>query len=344
MTELTILCPDDSHLHLRDGEVLVHTVAHAAEQFGRVLVMPNLKPPVRNTSDAEAYKQRILVALPKGKSLELLMSLYLTDSTTPQDIIEAKASGIVFACKLYPAGATTNSDSGVTSIDKIADVLGAMQDVGLPLLVHGEVTHPDTDVFDKEAQFIEDILKPLALAFPRLKIIMEHITTAEAVAFVSEAPANVAATITAHHLLYNRSDIFRNGINPHMYCLPILKGEPHRQALLSAATSGNPKFFLGTDSAPHAVATKENGCGCAGIYTCHAAIQLYAEAFESKGALDKLEAFSSRYGAEFYGLPVPTSRIILKKEPWTVPTSYAFGAAEVRPLRAGQSMQWKLSP
>ena len=269
------------------------------------------------------------------------MTLYLTDITSSEDIIRAKQSNIVYGCKLYPAGATTNSEFGVSKMENIKDVLHTMSEVGLPLLIHGEVTDANVDVFDKEKEFIETILKPLIIEFPTLKIVMEHITTAEAVRFVAECGDNVAATITAHHLLYNRNDIFKGGISPHMYCLPILKREKHRQALLLAATSGNRKFFLGTDSAPHAINTKESYCGCAGIFTGHAPLELYAEAFDSAGALDKLEGFASIFGAEFYGLPVTTTKMRLIRESWLCPESYTFGSSEVKPLRAGQSLRWK---
>lgn len=276
-----------------------------------------------------------------NNDFKILMTLYITDNTTKEDIIKAKESNIVYGCKLYPAGATTNSELGVTKIDNIKEVLQVMSDVNLPLLVHGEVTDINVDIFDKEKEFIETILKPLIIEFPSLKIVMEHITTAEAVQFVAECGDNVAATITAHHLLYNRNDIFKGGISPHMYCLPILKREKHRQALLLAATSGNRKFFLGTDSAPHAIHTKETTCGCAGIFTGHAPLELYAEAFDSAGALDKLEAFSSIFGAEFYGLPVSTRKIRLIRESWLCPESFSFGSSVVKPLRAGERIQWK---
>lgn len=276
-----------------------------------------------------------------NNDFKILMTLYITDNTTREDIIKAKESNIVYGCKLYPAGATTNSELGVTKIDNIKEVLQVMSDVNLPLLVHGEVTDINVDIFDKEKEFIETILKPLIIEFPSLKIVMEHITTAEAVQFVAECGDNVAATITAHHLLYNRNDIFKGGISPHMYCLPILKREKHRQALLLAATSGNRKFFLGTDSAPHAIHTKETTCGCAGIFTGHAPLELYAEAFDSAGALDKLEAFSSIFGAEFYGLPVSTRKIRLIRESWLCPESFSFGSSVVKPLRAGERIQWK---
>ena len=300
MQTLKITRPDDWHIHLRDGEVLSHTVADASRYFGRVIVMPNLTPPVRNLAEANAYRQRIVQALPAtGHQLTPLMVLYLTDKTTVADIAEAAASDTVFAAKLYPAGATTNSDSGVTSIENLYPVLAAMEKHGLPLLVHGEVTDADIDIFDREARFIERHLTPIAANFPALKMVLEHITTADAAQFVSAASDNIAATITAHHLLYNRNHMLAGGIRPHYYCLPILKRNTHQQALISAATSGSPKFFLGTDSAPHAKNRKETSCGCAGCYTAYAAIEMYAEAFDAAGALDKLEAFASFYGADF---------------------------------------------
>ncbi|MCF5386142.1 dihydroorotase, partial [Pseudomonas syringae] len=300
---LTLLRPDDWHIHLRDGAVLPHTVADVARTFGRAIIMPNLVPPVRNAQQADAYRQRILAARPATSRFEPLMVLYLTDQTTPDDIRTAKASGFVYAAKLYPAGATTNSDSGVTSIDKIFPALEAMADVGMLLLVHGEVTRGEIDVFDREKVFIDEHLRRVVERFPSLKVVFEHITTGEAVQFVNEASANVAATITAHHLLYNRNHMLVGGIRPHFYCLPILKRNTHQTALLDAATSGSGKFFLGTDSAPHAQHAKENACGCAGCYTAYAAIELYAEAFEQRNALDKLEGFASLHGPAFYGLP-----------------------------------------
>ena len=342
--------PDDMHHHLRDGEVLASVVAHAHHQFHRVVAMPNIKPPVRTLKDASEYKDRIEQCLPPCASstepaMRLLMTLYLTDVTTAEDVIEAKQSGLVYGVKLYPAGATTNSEYGVTDINKVKHVLQAMSDINLPLLVHGEVVDKAVDVFDKEKVFIETILKPLLIEFPKLKVVMEHITTADAAEFVSNYPGNnLAATITCHHLLYNRNDIFKGGICPHMYCLPILKRERHREALLAAAVSGNPKFFLGTDSAPHAIEAKESGCGCAGLFTSHAAIELYAEAFDSVNCLDRLENFASVYGAQFYGLePNTTSYITLVNEPWVVPEKYQFGSSNVKPLRAGESILWKIS-
>ncbi len=342
-TLLTITRPDDWHLHLRDGAALKAVVSDTARQFARAIVMPNLRPPVTTTEMAVAYRQRILQALSAGSVFEPLMTLYLTDNTQPDDIIKAKASGIVHGVKLYPAGATTNSDSGVTNLDNCANVLATMEQVGLPLLTHAEVTDIDVDVFDREKVFIERHMHKLLADYPKLKVVFEHITTKDAAAFVLAAPNNVAATITAHHLLMNRNDMFTGGIRPHHYCLPILKREEHRQALLAAAVSGNPKFFLGTDSAPHAKHSKEAACGCAGMYTAHAAIELYAEAFEQADALDKLEGFASFYGADFYGLPRNSSLITLTKQAWTVAESLPFVDGDsLVPLRAGQSIAWKL--
>jgi len=339
---LTLLRPDDWHIHLRDGAALPHTVADVARTFGRAIIMPNLLPPVRNAVEADAYRQRILAARPAGSRFEPLMVLYLTDRTQPEEIRAAKASGFIHAAKLYPAGATTNSDSGVTSVDKIFPVLEVMAEVGMPLLVHGEVTRGEVDVFDREKLFIDEHLRRVVERFPSLKVVFEHITTADAVQFVSEAPANVGATITAHHLLYNRNHMLVGGIRPHFYCLPILKRGTHQEALLTAATSGNPKFFLGTDSAPHAQHAKEAACGCAGCYTAYAAIELYAEAFEQRSALDKLEGFASVYGPRFYGLPANTDSITLVREEWTAPTSLPFGELSVIPLRAGEKLRWRL--
>ncbi|MDP3087744.1 MAG: dihydroorotase [Methylotenera sp.] len=343
MTSISITRPDDWHLHLRDDAALKAVLPDTAKQFARAIVMPNLRPPVTTTELATAYRQRILDALPAGMQFEPLMTLYLTDNTTAEEIAKAKASGIIHGVKLYPAGATTNSDSGVTSLDKCTSALEAMEKLGLPLLAHAEVTDADVDVFDRERVFIERHMIPLLEKYPALKIVFEHITTKDAADFVMSAPNNVAATITAHHLLMNRNDMFKGGIQPHHYCLPILKREEHRVALVEAATSGNPKFFLGTDSAPHARHTKEAACGCAGMYTAHTAIELYAEAFESAGALDKLEGFASFYGADFYGLPRNIAPIILVRESWKVPESLPFDGGDVLvPLRAGQILQWKL--
>lgn len=339
---LTLLRPDDWHIHLRDGAALAQTVGDAARTFGRAIIMPNLVPPVRNAAEADAYRQRILAARPAGSRFEPLMVLYLTDRTAPEDVRAAKASGYVHAAKLYPAGATTNSDSGVTSIDNIFPALEAMAEVGLPLLVHGEVTRAEVDVFDREKRFIDEHLTRVVERFPTLKVVFEHITTGDAAQFVNAAPANVGATITAHHLLYNRNHMLVGGIRPHFYCLPILKRNTHQEALLDAATSGSPKFFLGTDSAPHARHAKEAACGCAGCYTAYAAIELYAEAFEQRHALDKLEGFASLHGPDFYGLPRNTDRITLVREEWEAPASLPFGDYEVVPLRAGEKLRWRL--
>ena len=339
---LTLLRPDDWHIHLRDGAVLQHTVRDVARSFARAIIMPNLVPPVRNANEASAYRERILAARPAGSRFEPLMVLYLTDKTSADDVRAAKASGFVHAAKLYPAGATTNSDSGVTSIDNIFPVLEAMAEVGLPLLVHGEVTRAEVDVFDREKRFIDEHLTRVVERFPTLKVVFEHITTGDAAVFVKAAPANVGATITAHHLLYNRNHMLVGGIRPHFYCLPILKRNTHQDALLDAATSGNPKFFLGTDSAPHAQSTKEAACGCAGCYTAHAAMELYAEAFEQRNALDKLEGFASFHGPDFYGLPRNQGTITLRRESWTPPDHFAFGEAELKPLRAGEALPWRL--
>ncbi len=339
---LTITRPDDWHLHLRDGAALQAVLPDTARQFARAIVMPNLRPPVTSTELAAAYRQRVLSALPQGMVFEPLMTLYLTDNTSADEIKKAKASGFIHGVKLYPAGATTNSDSGVTDLLKCDAALQAMQEVGMPLLVHAEVTDADVDVFDREKVFIGRHMAPLVKRFPSLKVVFEHITTKDAADFVLGAPGNVAATITAHHLLMNRNDMFTGGIRPHHYCLPVLKREEHRLALVKAATSGNPKFFLGTDSAPHAKHTKEAACGCAGIYTAHAAIELYAEAFEAANALDKLEAFASFYGADFYGLLRNTDKITLQKASWQVPNELPMGSDSLVPLRAGQQVHWKL--
>ncbi len=340
MNTLTISRPDDWHVHLRDGEVLAAVLPDTALRFARAIVMPNLKPPVRTVADAAAYRERILAVLPAGLTFEPLMTLYLTDNTSPEEIVKAKRSGFVQAVKYYPAGATTNSDSGVTDIRQVDAVLEAMQEVGLPLLLHGEVTDPGIDIFDREAVFIEQILAPLLQRLPKLNVVLEHITTRQAAEFVSESPANVGATITAHHLLYNRNAMFKGGIRPHYYCLPVLKRETHREALVAAATSGNAKFFLGTDSAPHTTSAKEAACGCAGIYTAHAAIELYAEAFEAAGALDKLEGFSSHFGPDFYGLPRNTDTIVLEKQSHAVSAQHAGG---ITPLRAGEALAWRIA-
>ncbi len=343
MDSLTLTRPDDWHLHVRDGAQLRAVLPHTARQFARAIIMPNLKPPVVSTALALAYRERILAALPVElqSRFEPLMTLYLTDSTAPQEIARARDSGMVHAVKLYPAGATTHSDAGVTAIDKCHAVLEAMQQHRMPLLVHGEVTDTEVDVFDRENVFIERVLEPLTRRFPELRIVFEHITTRDAVQFVQQAPPTIAATITAHHLLLNRNALFQGGVRPHHYCLPVLKREIHRQALVQAATSDNPKFFLGTDSAPHAQAVKENACGCAGIFTAHAALELYATAFEQAGALDKLEAFASFHGADFYRLPRNQGHITLHKQRWNVPNSYELGDDKLIPLAAGESLKWR---
>jgi dihydroorotase len=340
--QITITKPDDWHVHVRDGEALKTVVPHTAAQFGRAIIMPNLKPPVTTAAQALAYRDRILAAVPKGVAFEPLMTLYLTDNLPPEEIRRAKQAGIV-ALKLYPAGATTNSDAGVTDIRKTYKTLEAMQQEGLLLLVHGEVTSPDVDLFDREAVFIEQQLIPLRRDFPGLKVVMEHITTKEAAQYVGSADANLAATITAHHLLYNRNAIFTGGIRPHYYCLPVLKREVHRVALVEAATSGSRKFFAGTDSAPHAAQLKEHALGCAGCYTAHAAMELYAQAFDRADALDKLEAFASFNGADFYGLPRNKAQVTLKRAEWTVPDAYAYADAQLKPLGAGETLGWKLA-
>ena len=339
---LTLLRPDDWHIHLRDGALLPRTVADAARTFARAIIMPNLVPPVRNAAEADQYRQRILDARPAESSFQPLMVLYLTDQTSAADIHNAVKSGFVHAAKLYPAGATTNSDSGVTSLEAIYPALEAMSDVGMPLLVHGEVTHADVDIFDREKRFIDDQLVGLVNRFPNLKVVFEHITTADAAQFVREASDKIAATITAHHLLYNRNHMLAGGIRPHFYCLPILKRNTHQEALLDAATSGSAKFFLGTDSAPHAQNAKEISCGCAGCYTAYAAIELYAEAFEQRNALDKLEGFASHFGADFYQLPRNQDTITLVREPWTAPSSLTFGEQQLIPLRAGETLNWRI--
>lgn len=341
MSTLTITRPDDWHVHLRDGEALNNTVADISRYFGRAIIMPNLVPPVTNAELATQYHQRIMAANP-SKQFQPLMVLYLTDKTTAEDIKAAKASGIVYAAKLYPAGATTNSSSGVTNVDNIAPVLAAMEEVNMPLLVHGEVTDHDIDIFDREAIFIDTILRPLVAKYPTLKIVLEHITTKNAVDFVKEASDNVAATITVHHLLFNRNHMLVGGIRPHFYCLPILKRNTHQHALIEAATSGSEKFFLGTDSAPHPQGAKEAACGCAGAYTAHAAIELYAEAFEQAGALDKLEGFASLNGPKFYNLPVNSDKITLVKQAWSVPATMAFGGDVVVPIRADETIAWQV--
>ncbi len=341
LSELTITRPDDWHLHVRDGAPLATVVPHTARQFGRAIIMPNLKPPVTTAAQAVAYRDRIRSAVPQGMSFEPLMTLYLTDNLPPDEIRRAKDAGVV-ACKLYPAGATTNSDAGVTDIRKTYKTLEAMQREGLLLLVHGEVTSADIDLFDREAVFIEQQMIPLRRDFPELKIVFEHITTQDAAHYVRDADRFTAATITAHHLLYNRNAIFIGGVRPHYYCLPVLKRETHRVALVQAATSGSPKFFLGTDSAPHPAHLKEHASGCAGCYTAHAALEMYAEAFDAVGALDKLEGFASFFGADFYGLPRNRGTVTLRREAWTPPESFAFGEALLKPLRAGEALPWKM--
>lgn len=342
--QITLTRPDDWHLHLRDGEALKAVLPHSARQFARAIIMPNLKPPVTTVDAAAAYRQRILAALPSGSGFLPLMTLYLTDNTSADEIRKAADSGFVHAVKLYPAGATTNSDAGVTDLAKCDAALAEMEKIGMPLLMHGEVTDPAIDLFDREKVFIERVLQPLLRRHPGLRVVFEHITTQEAAEFVEAAEDNVAATITAHHLLYNRNAIFLGGVRPHYYCLPVLKRERHRAALVKAATSGSRKFFLGTDSAPHARHTKEAACGCAGCYTALAAIALYAEAFEAAGALDRLEAFASFNGPDFYRLPRNTERITLKRAEWQMPAELAYGGEEkLVPLRAGEAVHWRLA-
>jgi len=342
MKRITITRPDDWHLHLRDDGHLRSVLPDTARRFARAIVMPNLKPPVATTELALEYRGRILTALPAGAKFEPLMTLYLTDNTRPAEIRKARSSGMVHAVKYYPAGATTHSDAGVTDLSKCYRVLEAMEESRMPLLVHGEVTDPSVDAFDRERVFVERVLAPLIERFAGLRVVMEHITTREAAEFVTKAPARVAATITAHHLLLNRNALFAGGIRPHHYCLPVLKREAHRAALVKAATSANPKFFLGTDSAPHARRAKEADCGCAGIYTAHAGIELYAEAFAAAGALEKLENFASRYGAEFYGLPLNRDTVTLVEEAWPVAAEMPFGRDKLVPFRAGAHVGWKL--
>lgn len=341
--QLVLTRPDDWHLHLRDGMVLASVLPDTARQFARAIVMPNLQPPVTTVAHARAYRERIQAAVPAGLSFDPLMTLYLTDATSPLEIERAKASGFVHALKYYPAGATTNSDNGVTDLKRISSVLAAMEKHDVPLLIHGEVTDTAVDVFDREAVFIERHLEPLVNAFPGLRIVLEHITTRNGAQFVADAPDNIAATITAHHLLLNRNALFSGGLRPHHYCLPVLKREQHRQALLDAATGGSPKFFLGTDSAPHPQRAKESDCGCAGIYTAHAAIELYAEAFEQVDALGRLEAFASFHGADFYRLPRNADSITLKRRDWTVPAQMVEGPEAIVPFRANQTIAWQLA-
>lgn len=343
MTQITFTRPDDWHLHLRDDSALKRTVPDTARVFARAIVMPNLRPPVTTVDLAQTYRHRILSALPAGQAFEPLMTLYLTDNTRADEIRRAKDSGFVHAVKLYPAGATTNSDAGVTDLKHCYSALEAMQELGMPLLVHGEVTSPDIDVFDREKVFIDRVLAPLLRDFPSLKVVFEHITTADAASFVASADERIAATITPHHLLLNRNDLLVGGIHPHHYCLPVLKRNTHQQALIKAATSGSAKFFLGTDSAPHPRSGKESSCGCAGIYSAHAAIELYAEAFDAAGALDKLEAFASFHGPDFYGLPRNTETITLNKQSWQVPETLEFADSQLVPMRAGAEIQWQLT-
>lgn len=340
---LKISRPDDWHLHLRDGPMLAGVLTHTAARFARAIIMPNLAPPVTTAAAALSYRDRILACLPDGSDFEPLMTLYLTDSTSPEDIAEAKASGKVFAVKLYPAGATTHSDQGVTSLDNCLPALEAMQRLGMPLLVHGETTDPAVDIFDREKRFIEETLAPLLQRFEKLKVVLEHITTADAVDFVRSARPGIAATITPQHILLNRNALFAGGFRPHHFCLPILKAEQHREAVLAAAVSGEPEFFLGTDSAPHARGRKESDCGCAGVYSAHAGIELYAEAFEEAGHLDRLEDFASHFGPDFYGLPRNHGTVTLVRSPWTPPASYRMpDGEELVPFRSGEPIRWRL--
>jgi len=340
---LTITRPDDWHVHFRDGAAMRSVLPDTARVFARAIAMPNLKPPVLTVDDAAAYRTRMLAAVPPGIAFEPLMTLYLTDNTRPEEIARARASGFVHAVKYYPAGATANSDSGGTERARAYPAIAAMEEHDLPLLLHGEVTDADVDVFDREAVFIDRHLTRILADFPRLRVVLEHITTRHAAEFVAAAPATVAATVTAHHLLYNRNAMFRGGMRPHMYCLPVLKREAHRQALIAAATSGNPKFFLGTDSAPHAAGAKEAACGCAGIYSAHSALELYAEAFEDAGALHRLEAFASFHGADFYRLPRNAGTVTLHREKWTVPAALELGSESLVPLRAGEAVRWRVA-
>jgi dihydroorotase len=344
MDSLTLLRPDDWHLHLRDGPVMADVLPHSARRFGRAIVMPNLRPPVVTVADAEAYRARILAALPDGATFDPLMTLYLTDNTDPDEIDRAAASGFVRAVKLYPAGATTNSDAGVTDPARVAGVLARLEATGLPLLVHGEVTVDGVDIFDREAVFLDSVLRPLLDRWSGLRVVLEHITTAAAARFVADGPPTLAATITAHHLLANRNDMLVGGIRPHYFCLPVLKREEDRQALCAAATGGDPRFFLGTDSAPHAIGAKENATGCAGCFTAAAGIELYADAFDAEGALDRLEGFASLHGPAFYGLPANTDTITLVRESWTQPDALPLGDQSVRPFRAGEPVHWRLAP
>jgi dihydroorotase len=345
-SSVTLARPDDWHLHVRDGAMLATVLPHTARQFGRAIIMPNLRPPVTTTAMAAAYRERILAALPDdgpGARFEPLMTLYLTDNTPPDEILRARESGFVHGVKLYPAGATTNSDAGVTSVAKCAKTLEAMQEHGMPLLVHGEVTDPAIDMFDREKVFIDRVMTPLRRDFPALKVVFEHITTKDAADYVRDAEGPVGATVTAHHLLYNRNALFVGGIRPHYYCLPVLKRETHRLALVAAATSGNPRFFLGTDSAPHPKGLKEHACGCAGCYTALHAMELYTQAFDQARALDKLEGFASFHGADFYGLPRASETVTLRRQAWTLPAEFMAGDDEIVPLGGGESVSWKLA-
>jgi dihydroorotase len=341
--KISLTRPDDWHLHLRDHEALTTTVPHTARVFGRAIIMPNLTPPVTTVEQAQAYRERILAAVPAGTQFQPLMTLYLTDTLDPQEIIRGVESGLIKAVKYYPAGATTNSENGVTDISRVYPVLEQMQALGLPLLIHGEVTAADIDIFDREQVFIDTVLQPLLQRFPTLRVVLEHITTSQAVQFIQQQSADVAATITAHHLLYNRNHLLAGRVRPHFYCLPILKRNVHQLALIEAATSGNPKFFLGTDSAPHVRELKENACGCAGIYSAPAALELYAQVFEQEQALDKLEGFASHYGADFYGLARNSSRISLRRSEWKMPAHYDFADSAVIPICAGETVRWQLS-
>lgn len=342
MPTLTITRPDDLHLHVRDNAAMASVVGDSARRFARAVIMPNLNPPVVNVERAMAYRQRILAALPAGSSFRPLMTLYLTDNTTPDEIDAAAKNEHIIAVKYYPAGATTHSDDGVTAIDKVYPVLERMAELGIPLLMHGEVTDPDVDIFDRECVFIDVVLDPLLRRFPDLKVVFEHITTLEAVQYVDGGSGNLAATITPQHLMYNRNALFRQGLRPHHFCLPVLKRESHRRALIDAATGGRPRFFLGTDSAPHPRGAKETACGCAGIYSAHGALELYAEVFEAAGTLDRLEAFAAFHGADFYGLPRNSGAVTLEKRDWTVPGTLPLGDEEVVPLKAGEICRWQL--
>ena len=342
MTTFTITRPDDMHLHLRDGAEMQHVLRDSARQFARAIIMPNLKQPVVTTMMALEYRYRIRKSLPAGVNFQPLMTLYLTEKTSASEIVQAKQSGDIYAVKYYPAGATTHSESGVIKMENVYPVLEAMEEQQLPLLLHGEVTDPEIDIFDREQVFIDRVLAPLVKRFKNLRIVLEHITTKQAAEFVKDGPENLAATITPQHLLMNRNALFAGGLHPHLYCMPVLKAEEHRRAIVAAATSGNPRFFLGTDSAPHAKHNKESACGCAGIYSAHNAIELYAEVFEKAGCLEKLEAFASHNGADFYGLPRNRETITLEKNDWTVPATLSFGEYEVVPFRAGETCHWKL--